>query len=196
VSSKDRSRTESQLIEAARRVFSQHGFNGSSTRMIAEDAGVNVSLISRYFGGKRGLLLALIQKEAMGLSKLTTDYPPQASLREECVSYAESYFDFLMANLVFVRIILLQSMTDTEFLEGFKQLNFSLVNKDVTERIEHFLDNEQSAPHEVTAVQVIGGVERLVLGTVCFQHLMAGQEQKECLLAIKESVIAMLTARN
>ncbi|WP_338528868.1 TetR family transcriptional regulator [Nitratireductor thuwali] len=41
---------------AARKAFSIHGFERTTVREIAADAGVNPALINRYFGGKEQLL--------------------------------------------------------------------------------------------------------------------------------------------
>jgi AcrR family transcriptional regulator len=43
------------LLEAARELFSSQGFAGTSTREIAERAGVSETLMFRYFGSKVGL---------------------------------------------------------------------------------------------------------------------------------------------
>lgn len=43
------------LLKAARVLFSQKGLEGTSTRDIAKESGLNISLISYYFGGKEGL---------------------------------------------------------------------------------------------------------------------------------------------
>lgn len=43
------------LIEAARELFSQAGFDGVSTKRLADRAGVNPAMIHYYFGGKAGL---------------------------------------------------------------------------------------------------------------------------------------------
>ncbi len=40
----------------AERLFAQNGFNGTSTREIAAAAGVNISMLSYYFGSKEKLL--------------------------------------------------------------------------------------------------------------------------------------------
>jgi AcrR family transcriptional regulator len=47
--------TRSRLLEAARQQFLQHGYQGTSLRSIAAQAGVDVMLIHRYFGSKRDL---------------------------------------------------------------------------------------------------------------------------------------------
>ncbi|NGP17013.1 TetR/AcrR family transcriptional regulator [Devosia aurantiaca] len=47
--------TQERLLLAARRRFADQGFELTTVREIADDAGVNVALISRYFGGKEDL---------------------------------------------------------------------------------------------------------------------------------------------
>jgi len=44
--------TQARLLQAARSHFASHGFERTTVRDIAAEAGVNVALISRYFGGK------------------------------------------------------------------------------------------------------------------------------------------------
>ncbi|MGM7702346.1 forespore capture DNA-binding protein RefZ [Pseudalkalibacillus sp. Hm43] len=48
--------TKEKVAEAAAYLFNNNGYSGTSVRDIADKAGVNVSLISYYFGGKKGLL--------------------------------------------------------------------------------------------------------------------------------------------
>ena len=50
--SRDAQATREKLIAAARRAFSERGFERTTVREIAGDAGVNPALINRYFGGK------------------------------------------------------------------------------------------------------------------------------------------------
>lgn len=45
-----------KVVNAAISLFFQNGFHGTSVRDIADEAAVNVSLISYYFKGKQGLL--------------------------------------------------------------------------------------------------------------------------------------------
>ncbi len=47
------------LMRAGLAAFSTHGYDAATTKLIAAEAGLNEQLITRYFGGKAGLLLAL-----------------------------------------------------------------------------------------------------------------------------------------
>jgi AcrR family transcriptional regulator len=58
--------TRTELLNAAAAVFSQHGFRGSTTRRIAEAAGVNEVTLFRYFGSKEALLQEAIASSADG----------------------------------------------------------------------------------------------------------------------------------
>jgi TetR/AcrR family transcriptional regulator len=49
------------LILAAIRLFAERGFDGTTTRDIVQATGLNISLISYYFGGKEGLMGACLE---------------------------------------------------------------------------------------------------------------------------------------
>lgn len=58
--------TRERLLACARQLFSERGYAATSTREIAAAAGCNISLIAHYFGGKEGLLHALLHREIEG----------------------------------------------------------------------------------------------------------------------------------
>lgn len=50
--------TRAALIRAALKLFGANGFDGTSTRQIAAQAGANIGSIAYHFGGKEGLRIA------------------------------------------------------------------------------------------------------------------------------------------
>jgi AcrR family transcriptional regulator len=66
-----------QIIETAEGLFADKGFEGTSVRDIAEVAGINVAMISYYFGSKEKLMEALfelkIEKIKIRLESLLKD---------------------------------------------------------------------------------------------------------------------------
>ncbi|MEV4622285.1 TetR family transcriptional regulator [Asanoa sp. NPDC049573] len=58
---RDAASTRRLLLRAARRRFAQHGYAATTVRDIADEAGVNVALISRYFASKEGLFEACLR---------------------------------------------------------------------------------------------------------------------------------------
>ncbi len=79
--------TRTELLNAAAAVFSQHGFRGSTTRRIADAAGVNEVTLFRYFGSKEALLQEAIANTSEGPTLTTfpeTPVDPDRELTEWC----------------------------------------------------------------------------------------------------------------
>jgi AcrR family transcriptional regulator len=55
--------TRLKILDAARRMLVSHGAGGTSTRSVAVEAGVPLSLVHYHFGGKQGLLVAVLERE-------------------------------------------------------------------------------------------------------------------------------------
>jgi AcrR family transcriptional regulator len=55
--------TRTLILDAAREVLGEHGFAATTTRAVAEQAGVQLSLVHYHFGGKRQLLAAVLARE-------------------------------------------------------------------------------------------------------------------------------------
>jgi AcrR family transcriptional regulator len=55
--------TRERLVEAAREVLVTHGHAGTSTRAVADAAGVNLSQVHYHFGGRQGLLIEVLRRE-------------------------------------------------------------------------------------------------------------------------------------
>jgi AcrR family transcriptional regulator len=55
------SRTREAILEAARRSFAEHGYDGATIRGIAADVGVNPALVHHFYGTKEGLFAAAMR---------------------------------------------------------------------------------------------------------------------------------------
>jgi AcrR family transcriptional regulator len=67
--------TRQRLLDSARRRFAEHGYAATTVREIADDAGVNVALISRYFDSKEGLFAACLNVAVNELHRADGDTP-------------------------------------------------------------------------------------------------------------------------
>lgn len=56
--------TRNRILAVSLSLFAQRGFEGASTRAIADAAGVNVATLSYHFGGKQGLYDAVVSHVA------------------------------------------------------------------------------------------------------------------------------------
>lgn len=59
--------TYTRLLEAGTTLFAQHGFDGTSVRMIADLASANVAAVAYHFGSKRGLYDAVFEHLYTGI---------------------------------------------------------------------------------------------------------------------------------
>ena len=55
--------TRDRIVEAAREILVEHGHSGTSTRAVADRAGVRLSLVHYHFGGRQGLLVEVLARE-------------------------------------------------------------------------------------------------------------------------------------
>ena len=58
-----------QLLDTAELLFSRKGFEGTSVRDIAEEAGINTAMISYYFGSKEKLMEAIFERRSMNIKE-------------------------------------------------------------------------------------------------------------------------------
>lgn len=143
---KDRKASEDKLLKAAELIFSKHGFQGATTRMIAEKANVNLSLINRYFDGKYGLLIKIIELKAQECQGL--EYSPKDNLVDELNAYCEMQTRQFYEGLSLFRIILVQYITDPKFLKKFKEIaEIFQNNQPIENRIEQLIKDKKVAPN-------------------------------------------------
>ena len=62
-----------QILEAARKVFAEHGYAQASMRQIAQAAGVSVGGLYLYFSDKEALYLTLMQESLAELNQTTRE---------------------------------------------------------------------------------------------------------------------------
>lgn len=57
------------ILEVAERLFAKNGFKGTSVRVIAKEADINIAMISYYFGSKKELLKTLMEYRSLDFRK-------------------------------------------------------------------------------------------------------------------------------
>ncbi|MYR06371.1 TetR family transcriptional regulator [Gordonia sp. SID5947] len=61
-----------QLIEVARGLFAERGFEGTSIEEVAQRAGVSKPIVYEHFGGKEGLYAVVVDREMETLLEMVT----------------------------------------------------------------------------------------------------------------------------
>lgn len=105
----DKQQTRNVLIEAAKTIFAEKGYEGATVKDISDRANVNVSLISYYFGGKEGLYRTLILKlggERLDIGqRLLSDFSSPEEFRFRLKMFAEDFVRVNLEDMDFMRII-------------------------------------------------------------------------------------------
>ena len=99
------------LIEAAQCVFAERGYDAATTREIAERAACAEGLIHRYFEGKHGLLLAIMESKAARLAdELRNTLPDRDTVEEEIEQALHHELDHMWEYRDFMRVGVCQAI--------------------------------------------------------------------------------------
>ena len=115
-----------QIIDTAQRLFSLKGFDGTSVRDIAEEAGVNVAMISYYFGSKEKLLEAIFEikigRVQMRVEELLKDN--SISTIQKINTLVDEHIEKMMDSQQFYKIMISEQInnTNTAIIQKIKQL--------------------------------------------------------------------------
>lgn len=124
-----------QLLDTAELLFSQKGFEGTSVRDIAEEAGINTAMISYYFGSKEKLMEAIFERRSLNIKEKVDLLLKDASLDpfQKIFSLLDDYIDKIMQRKKFHRIMLCeqvinQNPTIVGMMAKMKARNSSSIN--------------------------------------------------------------------
>ena len=129
-----------QIMETAEKLFADKGFDGASVRDIADEAGVNVAMISYYFGSKEKLLEALFMYRASGTSQVLEGMLQNKELSPlQKVNVMIDYFiDKFHTQHCFHKIMMREQVTNqrgvtSELIQEYKKRNQQLVKQLIQE---------------------------------------------------------------
>lgn len=97
-----------QIIETAETLFAERGFDGTSVRDIADVAGINVAMISYYFGSKEKLMEALFELRVGGVKSRVESLLKDESLSplEKVNMLIDEHIDRVMQKQCFHKVML------------------------------------------------------------------------------------------
>lgn len=176
---RDKESTELKLLSAAEDIFALHGFKGATVRLISKKAGINLALINRYFEGKFGLLLALLEKKVATFKELELAYPPQESVTAELAKYAHFVLNNHIQKQSFVKIVMVQFLTDQKFLKKYRERGFLHVsNAGLKIRLKTLI-REKKMVDTYPVDEIIDTVEKFAISLFLSEHIIHGLPEKE-----------------
>ena len=130
------SEKQMQIISAAEKLFASKGFDGTSVRDIAEEAGVNIAMISYYFGSKEKLMQALFAERTAHVRLKVESLLKDESLSplEKIYVLADDYIERILQKQHFHKIMIYEQMlekssTVTGMLADLKKENMTHISR-------------------------------------------------------------------
>ena len=107
--------TRAKIISAARELFERNGTRGTTTREVAERAGVNEATLFRHFGSKRALLDAM-RESLCGLEELRSVLAtlPGEDLAADLKTLAYHVVDRMLAKRAMMCVSLAEDAAGTD----------------------------------------------------------------------------------
>jgi AcrR family transcriptional regulator len=100
------SERRSQLLEVAKTVFAEHGYDGTSVEEIAARAAVSKPIVYEHFGGKEGIYAVIVDREsARLLEMITARLGPDVGAREQIHASALAFLDYIDADPAGFRVL-------------------------------------------------------------------------------------------
>ncbi|GAC1583162.1 MAG: TetR/AcrR family transcriptional regulator [Candidatus Elarobacter sp.] len=113
--------TRSRILTAARELFERNGTRGTTTREVAERAGVNEATLFRHFGSKRALLDAM-REQACGVERFRSVLAelPGADLPSDLRAIAYHVADHMLAKRSMMCVSLAEDIAETDDAPEFR----------------------------------------------------------------------------
>jgi AcrR family transcriptional regulator len=91
--------TESKILTAAKKIFTQHGMSGARMQDIADEAGINKALLHYYFRSKEKLFEMIFSEAASKIfPRLNELFEADLPLFEKIKKFAAEYIDLISEN--------------------------------------------------------------------------------------------------
>jgi len=106
--------TRRRILETALDLFAAHGYQGASTRQIADGAGVNLPAIQYYFGNKEGLYRAIIEDIAADTDRHMASRAPRVRAALDDADTPREELAALLGEMLETFVVLVTSGTQVE----------------------------------------------------------------------------------
>src|ERR1700680_5224731 len=84
-----------QILDGAKRVFMDLGFDGASMGEIARSAGVSKGTLYVYFADKNRLFEAIVEEKALEQGKVAFNFDPERDVTTALTEFGQAYIQLL-----------------------------------------------------------------------------------------------------
>ncbi|RNI27950.1 TetR/AcrR family transcriptional regulator [Rufibacter immobilis] len=203
MSQKEKTDKKEHLLEVAERVFGELGYEGASTRVLAQEAGVNMAMLNYYFGSKDGLLKAVVERRVSSMKKGFEEICRQdISCQEKLTQILQLYVGRVATSkylhkIIFREISVVRSGSDlSDYILEVLHGNAQVVQQIIEEGIRN--GEFRAVDAEMTVTSIFGTVFYLInsrrlaskmLGMDLFNDQVLQEETKPRLLAYLKDYI-------
>ncbi len=119
--------TKKHILNSSVTLFSTNGYKETSVRAISKEAGINVSMISYYFGGKDGILENIAEDITEGFAFILDSF--DFDNPEGTIIVLRKFFEYLENNRPQIKILFFELGKGSEYFTPIKKKLAELQNK-------------------------------------------------------------------
>ncbi|MDD3338576.1 MAG: TetR/AcrR family transcriptional regulator [Lachnospiraceae bacterium] len=146
-------KTQEKIIDATMELVIQKGYLLTTTKEIAENAGVNESTIFRRFKNKKEIILSAMQLAKWNPSLKETDFQSTGDIRKDLISFSQEYMRKVTPQMVKISIGLRAPELVKETSKGILQVPMTF-KKVLVNYFDEYLPNK-SISSENLAMQFL-----------------------------------------
>ena len=172
--------TREKILETAIELFAEKGFNGTTTKEIAEAAEVNESLIFRHFSTKRDLYGAIIEKKIDDEPGIELPLQTYKDTKDDYLifkSIAERMLDKCGKDSSFIRLLHFSALEGHELSDMFFNTYVEYVDMLLCDYIEsRIAEGAFKKIHALNASQAFIG---MVINHIIFKELFGEKKRNK-----------------
>ncbi|HRH65120.1 MAG TPA: TetR family transcriptional regulator [Bacteroidia bacterium] len=172
-----------QILEVAEELIAENGFSGTSVRALAAKAGINVAMISYYFGSKEKLFEALVEYRAGFLrGKFQTLNKEVEDPMERINQMIDAYVDRIFSHHRFHRILHRQMLSTKTTVNSENIIGILLRNSEEVKKVLREGEHKKifrKVDVEFTIAMLIGTLSQIAVSCMLSSRIIGVNPQTE-----------------
>jgi TetR/AcrR family transcriptional regulator, regulator of cefoperazone and chloramphenicol sensitivity len=185
---------KARILQVARRFFGEYGYHGTTTRMIAKQAGIDISTLHYHWGGKKDLYEAVILDINKDLGQKLTDVEKLIHglpLDQRMAISIDAMTDYLFACPEISNLVLFRYFGKTRDAIDLKVPEFTA---DIARSMGLTKDRKNTSPRaKIEVLAVMNAIHNFISGENFFRP-MVGLEREGYMSMVKETLKFVLIA--
>jgi len=181
---------KARILDVARRIFGEYGFHGTTTRMIAQEVGIDISTLHYHWGGKKDLYEAVVVdiNKDLGQKLIETEQMIHGRpLAERLDVSIDRMTDYLFDHPEVSNLILFRYFGKTRY-EGNLDFSVPEFTADIARSMGLARDRKNVPPETVMKVlAVMNSIHNFISGENFFRP-MVKVERERYIALVKETL--------